>query len=87
LQQRLDKRIDAEVSPLKVKLADLHAAFHYHLKATTDEFIGVHDFLWPLVRRVFPGFAKVQRKLGSIVPPHAADPRIDRDRPCEDKSR
>ena len=92
LENRLSTLQQRDVNPLKEMVAELQGALSqingglkYHIKATVDEVGHIHDFLWPLVHKIFPGFAPTQKRVDMIVPPGAANHMADRDRPREDK--
>jgi hypothetical protein len=70
----LVKKQQADITSLKAKLADLGTAFKAEVDNTSDHFKSVyryiadiHDQLWPLVRKVFPGSAATQKQIKHII--------------------
>ncbi len=60
-------RLQAEVSPLKAQIADLCEGFKFQVDSTRDHVIEIHDILWPLVKKVFPGFARTTKQIDAIM--------------------
>lgn len=63
-----------QISTLNATLADLGGAFKAEVDNTSDHFKSVyqyladiHDQLWPLVRKVFPGSAAAQQQIKQII--------------------
>jgi hypothetical protein len=67
-------RQKAEIKALKAEVADLGAAFKSNVADGTDHFKSIyqylaeiHEQLWPLVRKVFPGSATTQTQIATIM--------------------
>jgi hypothetical protein len=60
-------RLQAEVSPMKTQIADLYEGFKFQVDSTRDHVIEIHDVLWPLVQKVFPGFARTKKQIDAIM--------------------
>jgi hypothetical protein len=76
-------RLENRTARLQAQVADLMAAskvqveaYKYQVDSTADHIIEIHDLLWPLVHRVFPGFAKAKKQIDAIVNlPPSSDPK------------
>lgn len=70
-------RLENETAGLKAELAEIHKAFKvaleaykFQIDAGNSEILEIyHDFLWPLVHKVFPGFTRTQKQIDRIVKP------------------
>ena len=80
LQSQIGNRFNAEVSPLKARIDDLGEAFKFQVDASGAEILHIHELVWPLVHKVFPGFSGDQKQLNAIVPPSAVDRQADHTR-------
>jgi iron-sulfur cluster repair protein YtfE (RIC family) len=60
-------RLQADVSPIKAKIADLREGFKYQVDSTKDHIIEINDILWPLVHKVFPGFTRTRKQIEAIM--------------------
>ncbi len=69
-------KIKGEISSLKTQIASIHAMMKKESDSTTRhiEYIykylsDIHDFLWPVVRKVFPNYAKDRKRIDAITRP------------------
>jgi hypothetical protein len=76
--QRLNERLDALFRLIQEESADTT----YHIKAIHDRITGaskrnrgLYDLLWPLVHKVFPGFAADAAKIEAIFERGRSDPK------------
>lgn len=70
---RLEKQ-QVEMESLKAQIADIGAAFRSNVTHNSDHFqsiyqylADIHDQLWPLVHKVFPGSAKTQDQIAEAI--------------------
>jgi hypothetical protein len=63
----LVKKQQAEMNSLKATIADLGGAFKSHVTNTANNLKNIHDQLWPLVHKVFPGAAKTQQQIAAVM--------------------
>ena len=70
---RLEKQ-QVRTKSLQAQLADLGSAFKLnvtdnsdHIQAIYQYLADIHDQLWPLVRKVFPGSAKTQNQIAGVM--------------------
>ena len=69
-------RLQAQVSDLMAAAKVQVEAYKYQTDSTADHIIEIHDLLWPLVHRVFPGFARAKKQIDAIVNlPRSSDSR------------
>jgi hypothetical protein len=78
---RLEKRLDSEIDPLKERIMDLREALesevtnttehvnalYGHIKSIYQFLTEIHDLLWPLVHKMFPGFTETWKQWDSIL--------------------
>jgi DNA-binding FrmR family transcriptional regulator len=65
----VQRQLKSDVPSMKAQVADLLEAFKYQVDATTNNIIEIHDLLWPLVRKVFPGFMRTKKQIDAIMLP------------------
>jgi hypothetical protein len=63
----LVKKQQAEINSLKATIADLGGAFKSHVTKTATNLKNIHDQLWPMVHKVFPGSAKTQQQIAAVM--------------------
>lgn len=78
------KALREEVAALRARVEDLHGALKAEAESTTEHFQSVyrfiadiHDYLMPVVRKVFPGYSAAKKQIdefmerygGSVTPP------------------
>jgi hypothetical protein len=63
----LVKKQQGEINSLKATIADLGGAWKIHVTDTTHNLKIIHDQLWPLVHKVFPGSAKTQQQIAAVI--------------------
>lgn len=63
----LVRKQQAEINSLKAIITDLGGAFKSHVTDTANNLKNVHDQLWPLVHKVFPGSAKTQQQIATTI--------------------
>jgi len=69
LNELLDRivRLENQNAKLRAQFADLDSAFDKIMKSTGEEVVEIHGLLWPLVYKVFPGFAADQKRIDVIL--------------------
>jgi hypothetical protein len=80
LNELLDRivRLENQTAKLRAQVTDLGRAFQTLTKAHGDEIDELHDLVWPVLHKVFPGFAADQKQIAAIIKPKKASPEAKR---------
>jgi hypothetical protein len=64
-------RLEHKTAELQAQLDDLGGAFNKDLEDTTEHFSNIYqrlnDYVWPLVHKVFPGYAPAMEQSDAIL--------------------